>query len=70
MAQLHARYGEVVIGQGVTFNGGVLEIFANPESGTFSAVLSMPQGMGGVSCIVSAGKDWEIFAPEPPGSPA
>ena len=70
IATLGDKYGESIIGRGLTATGGVLEFYANPASGTFSAVLSVPQGGAVFSCLVTAGKDWQIITPKTPEDPA
>ena len=68
--QLLDRYGEAQIGQGVTANGSVLEFYANPETGSFSALLSQPQAQGVISCVVAYGRDWQIIEYQAPADPA
>ncbi|MBS9717685.1 hypothetical protein ACFFUT_18585 [Pseudohalocynthiibacter aestuariivivens] len=47
----------------------LLEVWASPETGTFTVMLTSPNG---VSCIVAAGTDWfhDLPTPEPAGQPS
>lgn len=63
LAQLMARYGESRVGAGLAANGGILEIFTNPVSGSWTAAVS---GTDGQMCLVASGQSWEIYAPTAP----
>ena len=43
----------------------MVEVWTSPESGTFTVIITNPQG---VSCVVAAGTDW--FQSEPKTQPA
>ena len=64
------RYGEVAQAMGLSSQGGapaMLEIFASPETGTWTIVISNAAGM---ACILAAGQYWEAIQPAKPGKPA
>ena len=54
---LAGRYGEVRQGAGLTNGGGMLEVFASEETGTWTILVSHPNG---ITCIVASGRafDW------------
>lgn len=63
IADMLARdHGEAVTGGGIDAAGRLLRIFANLDTGTWTAVVSTTEGL---SCIVSSGKDWASERPEP-----
>lgn len=55
VTQLQDRYGEAQQGAGLTQAGRVVEIWANPETGTWTILVTRPNG---VSCAVAAGEAW------------
>jgi hypothetical protein len=60
VAELAGRYGETVVGSGLSADGRVIvEIFAGP-SGSWTAVVT---DTGGVSCIAQAGRAWLASPP-------
>ena len=59
---LSQQFGEEPAGMGVSDEGPMLEVFANPTTGTWTALASDP---GGQSCIVSYGQGWMTI----PGAP-
>lgn len=48
-------YQEVVVGRGLGANGALIEIYAS-EKGTFTVVLTRPNGM---SCLMAVGENYE-----------
>lgn len=59
LAMLGRNYGETPSARGFeTDVGAVLEITTNPVTGTWSALLSRPDG---VSCLVAEGEGWTII---------
>ena len=60
------RYGEAQVGIGLDASGRLVEIFAS-TSGTFTVILSMPDGN---SCVATTGKSWRTdgFVPIPKGT--
>lgn len=55
------KYQEGVTHMGLAGSRNLIEIFVS-EKGTFTVVATQPSG---VSCIIAAGKDWQLMA-EPP----
>jgi hypothetical protein len=64
--QLASRYGESRVGAGLAANGGIIEIFANPDNGSWTATISGPDGQ---TCLLASGQAWETFSPAPVGVP-
>jgi hypothetical protein len=61
--QLAASYGEAPVATGLRSNGELLQVFASPESGTWTIVSTTPQG---TACVLAAGRHWE--QPRPGGT--
>lgn len=55
--QLGRQYGEHLTAAGVDANGGLLQVYSNPESGTWTIAVTMP---GGPTCIVSTGEGFAV----------
>ncbi|MCO4825955.1 MAG: hypothetical protein KC451_14000 [Amylibacter sp.] len=55
--RLQTKYGESRRSVGLAANNGVVETYASTESGTWTIVITMPNGM---TCLVAAG---EAFQP-------
>lgn len=53
---LATKHGEVVGYTAINSNGRQLEIYVNPETGTWSAVVNYPPNM---SCITGYGTGWK-----------
>lgn len=64
VALLTESYGETPRGMGLTSGDGILEIYASEETGSWSALVTSPDGN---ACLVAAGQMWE---PAPVGDPA
>lgn len=58
MSQLENKYSEKPVAIGVANNGGVVEVLTTKEGGTWTIVITLPNGM---TCLVAAGEDWESF---------
>ncbi|MCP5085629.1 MAG: hypothetical protein GY952_02300 [Rhodobacteraceae bacterium] len=54
--RLQDRYGETRQSVGLAQNNGVVEVFASSESGTWTIVITLPNGM---TCLVAAGSAFE-----------
>lgn len=54
--QLAERYGESLQSMGLHGQGGVLEVWASDETGTWSILITSPDGK---ACMIAAGKMWE-----------
>ena len=53
--RLQTGYQEVRSGIGLAGNGGLIELYTS-EKGTFTIVLTRPNGM---SCLMAVGENWE-----------
>ena len=68
IAKLADRWGETLRAAGET-DGGMLEIYASTETGTFTILLTRPDM---TTCLLAAGQDWiapERPLPRPKGEP-
>lgn len=54
--RLQQKYGETRRSVGLAANNGVVETFASDESGTWTIVITLPNGM---TCLVAAGNAFE-----------
>ncbi len=61
---LRARYGETRQGLGLARDSGVVEIYASAETGSWTIVLTLPNG---ASCLIASGEAWEATAPATAG---
>ncbi len=52
---LSRKYQETPIAAGVTNTGGLVEVLTDHKSGTWTIIVTTPQGM---SCLVAAGEGW------------
>ena len=50
------KYSEAPIALGLAENGGVIELLTSGQGGTWTIIITMPNG---TSCMVAAGQDWE-----------
>ena len=55
--RLQTRYGETRQSMGLAQNNGVVEVFASTTSGTWTILITLPNGM---TCLVAAGSAFEI----------
>lgn len=55
---LSKQYGETPVAFGLQTNGNLLEFYASPKTGTWTAVSTSPAGL---ACIVAAGKNWQTL---------
>ncbi len=53
---LSDKYKEAPVAIGVTNNGGLVEVLSTGNGGTWSIIVTTPQGM---SCLVAAGEGWK-----------
>jgi hypothetical protein len=63
--RLLEQYGETRQSMGLQRNSGVVEVFASTESGTWTILITLPNGM---TCLVAAGEAWESFEPRVKGT--
>lgn len=52
---LGKKYGETVSAIGVANTGGLIEVLHDPKDGSWTIIMTTPQGM---SCLVAAGEGW------------
>ena len=69
VAGLEHRFGEAPIWRGLNGKGNVVELWVNPETGSWTYLLSPPDGR---SCFIDQGSFWEgvDFAPPAQGEPS
>ena len=61
VAMLADRHGEAQVGYGVA-QGAILEVWRNTASGTWTVVITTPDGQ---SCMVADGQGWQdVMAPQ------
>jgi len=60
---LATNFGETRQSIGIVNDGSVLEIYANTESGSWTAVMTQPSG---ISCFVAGGEAFEVTKEELP----
>lgn len=63
LARLAERYGEVRQSIGLGSGGVVIEILASPESGTWTILATVPDG---ISCLVASGHAFQVLPAAPP----
>lgn len=56
MSELQKSHGETCQSVGLQRNAGVIETFANTETGGWTIIVSLPSGM---SCLVAAGEAFQ-----------
>lgn len=54
--RLSNKYGETRQSAGLNQNNGMVEVFASNETGTWTILITMPNGK---SCLMAAGKAWQ-----------
>jgi hypothetical protein len=69
LTRLGERYGETRRGAGLMADVGVLEIYSNPDTGSWTILLTNPNGL---TCLIAAGEGWVQDAPatKTPGEPS
>ena len=68
IAHLEKEWGEVPAAVSLDEAGRMVRILANPETGTWSLLITRP---GGLTCLVHSGTAWELVAPpSEPGDPS
>lgn len=55
---LEKTYKEKSVSLGLASNGAVIEVLASKEGITFTIILTRPNGL---SCIMAAGENWEMY---------
>lgn len=54
--RLAREYGETQTARGLSGSDGVMEVFASPDSGTWTILLTLPTGE---TCLIAAGEYWD-----------
>lgn len=54
-AQLGTQYGEKLTAAGVDSGGAMVQVYSNPESGTWTIAITLANGP---TCIVTSGEGW------------
>ncbi len=57
--RLQNKYGETRQSMGLGNNNGVVEVFASLDTGTWTILVTLPNGM---SCLIASGQSWEQVA--------
>ena len=57
---LASQYGEEAHAMGLAQDDTVMELYASPQTGTWTLAVTMPNGM---TCLVATGKNFEAIAP-------
>jgi hypothetical protein len=60
--QLASKHGEIHQSIGLTSSGQILETFAHLETGTWTILLSLPNGK---SCFMASGSNYQSFQHHP-----
>lgn len=63
---LESRYGETQRSVGLQEGRGVVEIYANDDSGSWTILLTTPEG---TSCLMAAGQAWQTSPPTVAAAP-
>jgi hypothetical protein len=63
---LERRYDEKPQFVGLTGQGHLIEVFASVRSGSWTIMLTSPQG---VSCLIADGESWQPAKPQVAGEP-
>ncbi len=56
LAALTGRYGERVVGAGLTVGGELLQVLVRPDGRSWTVLVTTPDG---VSCLLAVGRDWQ-----------
>ncbi|MEM1383580.1 MAG: hypothetical protein AAF713_00310 [Pseudomonadota bacterium] len=54
--QLEAKYGETRSSYGLSQGKGVVEVYSNPDTGTWTVLITNAQG---TACLMAAGEAWQ-----------
>lgn len=67
VAQLAAKFGETRRNIGLAEGRGVVEVYANTDTGSWTIILTNPQG---VSCLMAAGEAFQVEEAKAADEPA
>ena len=62
---LDGRYSEQPVAAGLENSGRLIELFATPDRGTWTLVMTTPNG---VTCVIAAGLEWQDVEPKGKGT--
>ena len=65
LADLASRYQEAPIAMGVTSSGGLIEVLSDGKGGTWSIIVSGPDG---IACLIASGDGWRAVKFDPSNS--
>lgn len=57
VTNLQGKFSESPVALGLDNSGGVVELLASPDGGTWTIIVTDPQG---TSCLMAAGEFWEM----------
>ena len=63
IGHLEKEWGEDIAALALEDRGGLVQILTNPETGTWSLLVTQPSGL---TCLMMSGQAWEAI--EPPSS--
>ncbi len=58
LQHLSEKYQEAPVALGLSSSGGVLEVLSSSVSGSWTILITMPNG---TSCMVAAGENWQAL---------
>ena len=61
LERLAQQFGETRRGLGLGTRNRVVEVFASPETGSWTITVTLPDGR---TCLIASGQDWEEQAPD------
>ncbi|MHA1563688.1 MAG: hypothetical protein ACTSX7_00125 [Alphaproteobacteria bacterium] len=64
LERFEARFHEAPVARALMHSGGVLEVLSTADGATWSVMVTLPNG---TSCIVAAGRYWQVIHPPMPG---
>ncbi len=67
VSQLGEKYGETRRSMGLASGRGVVELYASEETGSWTILMTSPQG---IACMMAAGQAFQIEPVKAAGSPA
>ena len=62
---LDGRYSEQRVSVGLETGGRLIEVFATADGGTWTMVMTTPNG---VTCVIAAGLEWQDVEPKGNGT--
>ena len=60
---LTGKYKEQIVSSGVDSSGNIVEILTNPETSTWTLLITKPTGE---TCVIADGDNWRTKSPEHP----